>query len=123
MVRAYYLYTGEDRHSHVKHGSVEVRHAIAASSVQFKEDPPHSSSGWHNDPTPQFVLFLAGALEFSTKSGDTFTVQPGEVLIAVDHTGSGHTWKLVNDQPWIRAYVIFQPGANLHFIADTEGED
>lgn len=118
MVRAYYLYTGEDGHSHVKRGSIEVKHVIAATSIQFKEDPPHSSLDWHNDPTPQYVLFLAGELEFGTCSGDSFTVQPGEVLIAVDHTGTGHTWKLVNDQPWIRAYVIFQPGADLHFVAE-----
>ena len=118
MVRAYYLYTGDDGHSHVKHGSVEVKQVIAASSIQFKEDPPHSTSSWHNDPTPQYVLFLAGALEFGTKTGESFTVHPGEVLIAVDHTGSGHTWKIVNDQPWVRAYVIFEPGADLHFVAD-----
>ncbi len=118
MVRAYYLYTGDDGNSHVKRGSIEVKHVIAAQSIQFKESPPHSSLDWHNDPTPQYVLFLAGALEFGVRSGETFTVQPGEVLIAVDNKGTGHTWKLVNDQPWIRAYVIFEPGADLHFIAD-----
>ncbi len=118
MVRAYYLYTGEDGNSHVKRGSIEAKHVIAAKSIQFKESPPHSSLDWHNDPTPQYVLFLAGALEFGTRSGDTFTVQPGEVLIAVDHEGTGHTWKVVNDQPWIRAYVIFEPGADLHFVAE-----
>ena len=119
MIRAHYLYTGEDGHSHVKHGSVEAKHVIPASSIQFKEDPPHSSLGWHNDPTPQYVMFLSGALEFSTHSGMSFTVEPGEVLIAVDNTGTGHTWKMVNDQPWIRAYVIFQPGADLHFVAES----
>ena len=118
MVRAYYLYTGDDGHSHVKPGRIEVKHVIAASSIQFKEDPPHSSSSWHNDPTPQYVLFLAGELLFATKTGESFTVHPGEVLIATDNTGSGHTWKIVNDQPWIRAYVIFQPSADLHFSPD-----
>ena len=118
MIRAYYLYTGDDGHSHVKRGTIEVKDAIAASSIEFKEDPPNSSLDWHNAPTTQYVLFLSGALEFGTRSGESFTIQPGEVLIAVDHTGTGHTWELVNDQPWIRAYVIFQPGADLHFIAD-----
>ncbi len=118
MIRAYYLYTGDDGHSHVKRGSVEPKHVIAAQSIMFKEDPPHSSMGWHNDPIPQYVLFLAGAIEFVTRTDETFVVQPGEVLIAVDHTGTGHTWRLVNDQPWIRAYVPFQTGADLHFVPD-----
>ena len=113
-----YLYTGGDGHSHVNSGRIDVKHIIAATSIQFKVDPPHSTSGWHNTPTPQYVLFLAGALQFSTKLGETFTVQPGEVLISLDHTGTGHSWKLVNEQPWIRAYVIFQTGADLHFVAD-----
>jgi quercetin dioxygenase-like cupin family protein len=118
MIRAYYLYTGEDGHSHVKRGSVETNQVIAAQWISFKESPPHSSLDWHNDPIPQYVLFLAGAVEFVTKTGETFVVQPGEVLIAVDHTGTGHTWKLVNDQPWVRAYVPFQTGANIRFTPD-----
>ena len=118
MVRAYSLYTGDDGQSHVKHGTIELKHVIAAESIEFKEDPPHASMDYHNAPTPQYVLFLAGVLEFGTRSGETFTVRPGEVVIAADHTGGGHTWKLVDDQPWIRAYVIFQPGVDLHFVPD-----
>jgi len=118
MIRAYYLYTGDDGNSHVKRGQIESKNIIAAESIQFKETPPHSSLDWHNDPTPQYVLFLAGALEFTTRCGDVFTVQPGEVLIAVDHVGTGHSWRIVNDQPWIRAYVIFKKGADLHFVPD-----
>lgn len=119
MIRAYHLSTGPDGNSHVRRGQIEPSAIIAAKSVQFKEDPPHSSLDWHQDPEPRFVLFLAGALEFTVKSGDTFTVQPGEVLIAVDNTGTGHKWRLVNEQPWIRAYVVFEPEAELHFLADA----
>ena len=119
MIRAHYLYTGDDGHSHVKHGCIEAKQVIPATSLQFKEDPPHSSMNWHNDPVPQYCIFLSGALEFGVHSGESFIVRPGEVLIAVDNTGSGHIWKIVNDQPWIRAYVIFQSGADLHFIEES----
>ena len=118
MVRAYDLYTGDDGHSHVTRGTIELQHVTSAKSIQSKEDQPHSSMDYHNAPTPQYVLFLAGALEFGTHSGNTFTVHPGEVVIAEDCTGTGHTWKLMDDQPWIRAYVIFQPGVDLHFVPD-----
>ena len=118
MIRAYYLYTGEDGHSHVRVGSVRADVLVDAESIHFKESPPHSSFDWHNDPIPQYVLFLSGVLEFTTKTGETFTVRPGEVLIATDHTGSGHKWRLVNDQPWQRAYVVFKPGADTQFVPE-----
>jgi fumarate hydratase class II len=50
--------------------------------------------------------------------GETFTIHPGDVLVAVDHTGSGHKWRLINDDPWKRAYVVFKTGADTHFVPD-----
>jgi glycerophosphoryl diester phosphodiesterase len=57
-------------------------------------------------------------LEFVTKDGETFVVHPGDVLLAVDYTGSGHKWRLINEEPWKRAYVAFKKGADTHFVAD-----
>ena len=45
-------------------------------------------------------------------------VQNRRLLLAVDHTGSGHKWRLVNDEPWKRAYVVFKEGADTHFVPD-----
>jgi hypothetical protein len=44
----------------------------------------------------------------------------GDVLLAVDHTGTGHEWRLINDEPWKRAYVIFKTGADTHFVPDPK---
>jgi quercetin dioxygenase-like cupin family protein len=118
MIRAYHLYTGADGNSHVQHGSIAEGPLVGAESIHFKETPPHSSYDWHNDPTPQYVITLAGVLEFTTVGGETFTIHPGDILLAVDHTGSGHKWRLINDEPWKRAYVIFQTGADTHFVPD-----
>ena len=63
-------------------------------------------------------LRWAGVLEFTTLGDETFTIHPGDVLLAVDHTGSGHKWRLINDEPWKRAYVVFKEGADTHFITD-----
>jgi len=68
---------------------------------------------------PQYVITLAGVLEFTTVGGETFTIHPGDVLLAEDHTGSGHKWRLINDDPWKRAYVVFKEGANTHFVPDS----
>lgn len=118
MIKAYYLCTGPDGHSHVTPGSVTDKQVIAAESIMFEETPPHSSLDWHNAPTTQYVITLAGILEFTMHSGERFTVNPGEVLIAEDLTGTGHKWRLVNDQPWQRVYVVFKQGTKISFQPD-----
>ena len=118
MIKAYLLYTGDDGNSHVTYGSVSGNQLVEAESILFKETAAHSSFDWHNDPIPQYVITLSGVLEFTTKGGETFTVHPGEILIAIDHTGSGHKWRLVNDEPWQRAYVVFKQGANTRFVPE-----
>jgi quercetin dioxygenase-like cupin family protein len=121
MIRAYRLYTGPDGNSHVVRGSVNASSLVDAESIEFKETPAHSAFDWHNDPTPQYVITLSGVLEFATVGGETFTIRPGDVLVAEDHTGSGHKWRLINDEPWKRAYVIFKKGANIQFVPDEAG--
>ncbi len=88
----------------------------------WAESPPYSSLDWHNAPTTQYVLTLAGELEFVTQTGESFTILPGDVLVATDVTGSGHKWRLVNDQPWRRAYVAFDGSTKLNFEADESTE-
>ncbi len=88
----------------------------------WAESPPHSSLDWHNSPTTQYVITLAGELEFVTQAGETFTIRPGEILVATDTTGTGHKWRLVNEQPWQRAYVVYDEKTNINFQADKATE-
>ena len=118
MIRAYLLYTGTDGHSHVVRGSISGGAHAAAETVQFKETPAHSSLDWHNAPVDQYVITLSGILAFDTHGGEKFILEPGDVLVATDTTGSGHTWRLINDDPWKRAYVIFREGTATGFVAD-----
>ena len=118
MIRAYRLSTGPDGNSHVVRGSVNESKLVEAQSILFKETPAHSSYDWHNDPIPQYVITLSGVLEFTTIGGEMFTIHPGDVLLAEDHIGSGHKWRLTNDEPWKRAYVVFKKGADTQFMPD-----
>ena len=59
--------------------------------------PAFSSYDWHNAPVLQFVITLKGKLEFKMHDNSTFIIEPGDVLIANDLTGSGHQWKLIED--------------------------
>ena len=121
MIKAYRLYTGSDGNSHVARGSVNPTKMVDAQSIVFKETPPRSSYDWHNDPIPQYVITLAGVLEFTTVGGEVFTLRPGDVLIAEDQTGTGHKWRLMNDDPWKRAYVVFKEGVDTQFVPDAAG--
>jgi hypothetical protein len=29
-------------------------------------------------------------------------------------------WRLINDEPWKRAYVVFKKGANTRFVPDAK---
>jgi quercetin dioxygenase-like cupin family protein len=68
------------------------------------------------------VITLSGTLEFQAKSGATFTIRPGDILLAQDNHGTGHKWKLTGDDPWRRAYVVYENGADLHFKPANTGE-
>lgn len=118
MIPAYYLTTGPDGHSHVTRGSIADNQVTAAQSVMFKETPPHATLEWHNAPTTQYVITLSGTLEFTMHDGETFTLRPGDILIALDTTGTGHSWRLIDDQPWRRLYVVFGLDAKINFVPD-----
>jgi quercetin dioxygenase-like cupin family protein len=119
MIAAFRLYTGPEGDSHVQRGAIAESSLVDAQSIEFKESAPHSSFDMHNDPIPQYVITLSGVLEFATRGGETFTLHPGEVLLAEDHTGTGHKWRLIDDAPWKRAYVVFRTGTATHFIQDA----
>lgn len=118
MIKAYLLYTGEDGNSHVTAGSIAEGALVKADHALFKESAANSSFDWHNAPTPQYVITLSGILEFSTKTGENFIIHPGDVLLATDNTGSGHKWRLLNEDPWKRIYVVFQHDTETYFIPD-----
>ena len=117
MLHAFKLFTGPDNASHVAEGTVAENDRTDVVAIHFKETPAHSSFDWHEAPEPQYVITLSGTLEFTTRDGETFVLRPGDVLVAMDDVGSGHKWRLIDDQPWRRAYVVLKPGARDLFVA------
>lgn len=118
MIIAYRLFTGPDGDSHVEKGYLETMAQAEVLEIYFMESQAHSSLDWHNAPARQYVITLSGVLEFTLASGETFIINPGEILIAQDDTGSGHKWRLINEDPWRRAYVIYKEGTNLQFVSN-----
>ena len=124
MIRCVRMWTGEDGNSLFQEGTIDLADGVRGDSVgtavpvvelSFRETRSGGSYEWHQDPVPRFVITLSGTLEFETKSGATFTIRPGDVLLAQDNTGTGHKWKLIGDEPWRRAYVVYDNAAELHF--------
>jgi quercetin dioxygenase-like cupin family protein len=120
-IRAFKLYTGPDNASHVLEGTVDEKVRVDVVAIHFMESPAHSSSDWHNDPEPHYVISLSGTLEFTIHDGETFVVRPGDVLLGENNVGAGHKWRLIDDQPWRRAYVVLKPGAKDSFVAKAVG--
>lgn len=131
MIRCVRMWTGEDGNSLFEEGWIDlgegmrgdaVGKPVPAVELSFQETRSGGSYEWHRDPVPRFVITLSGTLEFETKSGATFVIRPGDILLAQDDTGSGHTWRLIGDEPWRRAYVVYKEGAPLGFTPASRNQ-
>lgn len=89
---------------------------FSAKSISFEETAAGQSLDWHNAPARQFVITLRGTLDFVTRRGEHFVLTPGDILLAEDTVGGGHSWKLIGDDPWRRVYVILDADADIAFI-------
>ena len=114
MIRCIRLWTGEDRNSHFAEGSIDLepgargdmlsgKFPITAVSIQETNADP--KLGWHTDAARQLVITLAGALEFTTRSG-VFRLDAGDVLFTEEKGGTGHDWRLLDGAPWRRIYAV-----------------
>lgn len=129
MIRCIRLWTGEDGNSLFEEGFIDLAAGMRGDAVgrpvrvvelSFQETRSGGSYEWHQDPVPRFVITLSGTLEFEVKSGATFTIRAGDILLAEDNSGTGHKWRLISDEPWRRAYVVYEQGTELPFISASK---
>jgi quercetin dioxygenase-like cupin family protein len=127
MIRCVRLWTGQDGASHVEIGHLEmsrgrnadqVSPTMAAAHVTVQETAGGGTFAWHTAPVRQLVVTLTGTLLFSTRDGEQFTLNPGDVLLAEDTEGTGHQWQLQGDDPWRRMYVVLAPATEVPFVRD-----
>jgi quercetin dioxygenase-like cupin family protein len=127
MIRCVRIWTGDDRNSHFEEGVIALEPGqrgdvlsgkMATTTISFEETASGGAFAWHTAPIRQLVITLSGTLDFRTRQGEHFLICPGDILYAEDTAGSGHSWRLTDDQPWRRAYVILQPGTVVPFRAN-----
>ena len=125
MIRCIRLWSSVDGSSHFEDGSIELSDAERGDitslltnvvSISFRETASGGSFQWHNAPTRQYVVTLSGTLEFEMRDGQKFIIHPGDILLAEDTIGSGHKWRLLDQQPWRRAYIILDIAAKSPFV-------
>jgi quercetin dioxygenase-like cupin family protein len=124
MIRCVRLWSGADENSHFEEGTIAMQTGphgdlatpkLPAVSTSFEETPAGGKLDWHTAPVRQLVVTLSGTLDFGTRNRQHFTLRAGDVLLAEDTAGGGHSWKLIDDQPWRRVYIVLAPGAAVPF--------
>ncbi len=103
------LYTGSDGKSHIETlGPDQLPDGgqmMKATGVQFRSSPPGHFIDWHPAPRRQYVITLAGEAEVGLEDGTTHRLKAGDVNLAEDLTGRGHTTRIVGDVPRITVTI------------------
>jgi quercetin dioxygenase-like cupin family protein len=60
---------------------------------------------WHTAPRKQYVITLSGEVEIGLGDGSVHRFGPGDVMLAEDLTGQGHTTRAVGGGPRLSAAV------------------
>jgi hypothetical protein len=125
MIRCVRLSTGADGASHVQVGRLGlnpgrnddlVSAVMGSTHVTVEETAGGGALAWHTAPVRQLVVTLCGTLLFTTRGGETFTLAPGDVLLAEDTVGTGHQWQLQGADPWRRMYVVLADDVAVPFV-------
>jgi quercetin dioxygenase-like cupin family protein len=94
------LYTGRDGQSHfedlnIPAGEVENVALKPGADMTFRRAPDGRFSSWHNAPRRQYVIILSGQMEIGIGDGTARRLKAGDILLAEDLTGQGHTTRAV----------------------------
>lgn len=105
-MQAVRIYTGDDGESHFEElelpfeavADAERTAAQQAGAITFSRTRPGSFIDWHPAPRRQYVITLQGQVEIGLGDGAKRIFNPGDVLLADDLTGRGHTTAVYGDQ-------------------------
>ena len=108
------IYTGDDGESHFEDINLEVagEEGIAAygltlkpESMTFRTQQPGVDLDFHPAPRRQYIISLSGQVEVGLGSGEKRIFGAGDVMLADDTTGRGHTTRVVGDEPRVSIVV------------------
>jgi hypothetical protein len=110
-MKFYRLYAGADGQSHFElldsgKTSEFFNTTREANGVLFRNDFAPHIVNYHCAPHRRWVITLAGSVDIGLGDGTKITFDPGDVFLAEDTTGQGHT---ATPRDWVRAYVNLEP--------------
>jgi uncharacterized cupin superfamily protein len=113
------LYTGSDGQSHIGQVSITLEAAqerlAEYSAAQKMSDAyivraaPGLFEPLHNADKKRYIVVISGEAEVTTTSGEKASIVPGQIYLAEDLTGKGHTFRVVGKQEWVALFVNFAP--------------
>jgi quercetin dioxygenase-like cupin family protein len=83
----------------------ELTRLFSTKGATFRSVDPGYFSDWHTAPRRQMVITLSGEAEIGLKDGTIHRLRAGDVNIAEDVTGSGHTTRAVGSEPRVTLTV------------------
>jgi hypothetical protein len=111
------LYTGADGMSHFERVDLKLAPVPGSPNAVEESEPvittksymvrcaPGFFSDWHNADVRRYVVTISGRAEIEVAGGEKFMADTGEVILAEDLTGKGHTFRVVGDTDWVAMFV------------------
>ena len=109
MANIFRVYTGDDGQSHLEEMNLPLEPFVDTEGAYGEGTPLEPATGitfrvaesgyflnWHNAPRRQYIITLSGEAELGVGDGTVRRVGAGDVLLAEDLTGQGHTTRVVS---------------------------
>jgi len=115
-----HLFGGDDGESHLEIKDLprtggtpgrNVQTRLYATDVEIGDALPGDFIDFHGVSTPRFLIVLAGQLEIGLGDGSKHVLSKGDIVLANDVTGRGHTSRLIGTEP-LRLLTVRLPAKN-----------
>ena len=101
------IYTDDSGETHFAEIEIELHDAgpigllsqlEPASGIIFRETVEDYNYQWHNAPRRQYVIILAGRVDFTVSDGECRRFGAGDVVLLEDLSGKGHYSQAVDGE-------------------------
>jgi len=101
------IYTGDDGESHLditddadldfveRDGTRTAVQSVTGAQFALRKDGYFSD--FHNAPRRQYMMYLTATVEIGLGDGTKHIMNPGDVLLAEDTTGRGHSSRVIKE--------------------------
>ncbi len=119
MANIFRVYTGTDGKSHLEEMNLPLEPFLdtegaygegtplePAAGITFRVAEPGYFLDWHNAPRRQYTITLSGVAAIGGGDGRVRQVGAGDVLLAEDLTGQGHTTRVVGAEQRLSVVIL-----------------